>query len=164
MTRLYTFAATLATITFAALPAKAGCSGTGCYCTVSATATNFGLYDAVTKEAVDRTGDVEISCGSDTIGDTVSYEVELSKGIRGRYSARKLMSGSSDILYNLYTDVGRTTVWGDGKSGSVTVSDSYSLTVLCCEQRSYTAYGRIDAGQNAAPGIYSDSIIVTVSW
>ncbi|MCJ9430627.1 Csu type fimbrial protein [Kordiimonas marina] len=137
----------------------------GCHCTVTATDVNFGLYDGLLRSAVNSTGNIEVSCSTQNVGDTISYDVELSKG-HGNYSAREMTGPPQNALltYNLYTSASYTVVWGDGHSGSSVVSDSYVFTVLCCEIRNYTMYGRIDAGQNAVPGAYADSLMVSVSY
>ncbi len=144
--------------------AEASCSGTGCYCTVNATAVNFGTYNGLPQPATDSTGNVEVSCGSDTIGDSITYLVSLSIGENGKKTDRKLADGRNTLLYNLFTDVSHTAIWADGSGGTSVVSDGYTLSLLCCEVRNYTVYGRIAGGQNAAPGLYTDAIIVTVEW
>ncbi|NVJ71176.1 MAG: spore coat protein U domain-containing protein [Alphaproteobacteria bacterium] len=144
--------------------ADASCTGTGCYCTVTSTAVNFGSYNALTQQAVYSTGNLEVSCGSDTIGDTVGYALILSMGDNGKKTQRKLASGRLTLNYNLYTDASHTAIWADGGGGTSTVTDSLTMTVLCCEIQNYTVYGRIDSGQNAAPGSYTDAIVVTVSY
>jgi len=135
-----------------------------CYCSVTATEVNFGSYDSLSQQAVNSAGSVEISCGTDTIGDVLSYSVELSGAKKG--STPREMKGPSgnSLTYNLYTDVGRAIIWGDGKGSTATVTDSYTFTVLCCVTRTYTDYGRLDGGQNVRPGIYSDSITISVDF
>jgi len=135
-----------------------------CYCSVSATNVNFGAYDTISGLAVDSAGDVEVSCGTDTIGDVMSYSIELSGAKKGA-SPRELKGpGRYRLDYNLYTDVTRTIIWGDGKGSTATVTDSYTFISLCCETRNYTSYGRIDAAQIVAPGLYSDTIVVRVDF
>lgn len=144
--------------------AEATCTGGGCYCAVSATSVNFGIYDSLSQDAVDSTGNVEVSCGSDEIGDAISYTIELSGAGRGTSPRTLVLNSKNELNYNLYTDAGRVSIWGDGSGSTQPVVDSYSFPVLCCVLRNYTAYGRINSGQNVAPGLYSDTIIVTVSW
>ncbi|MCJ9430624.1 Csu type fimbrial protein [Kordiimonas marina] len=139
-------------------------SCTGCYCSVSATNVNFGTYDTLLKPTLYSTGSISVTCGTDTIGDVMSYDIELSWGKSGSLP-REMESGTNVLTYNLYTDASHASVWGDGKKfGSSVVSDSYTFTSLCCEVRNYTDYGRLDGGQNAVPGVYVDDIVVTVSW
>jgi len=135
----------------------------GCYCTVSATNVNFGNYDALTKPTLYSTGTVAVSCGTDTVGDVMSYQVELNWGKKGK-NPREMSGGKDALTYNLYTNATYSTIWADGKNGSVVVTDSYTFTTLCCENRNYTDYGRLDGGQNVSPGVYVDDIVVTVSW
>ena len=135
-----------------------------CYCSVTATNVNFGAYDGIAQLAVNSAGNVEVSCGTDTIGDVMSYSIELSGGNKGTKPREMKGSGKYRLEYNLYTDVGHTIIWGDGKGSTATVTDSYTFATLCCEIRNYTIYGRIDAGQNVAPGFYSDSIVVKVDF
>lgn len=135
-----------------------------CYCFVTATDVAFGAYDGLAQTIVDSTGDIEVSCGTDTIGDVISYEIELSGANKGS-SPRELSGhGKNELYYNLYTDPSRTLIWGDGKGSTVMVADSYTFTVLCCVTRNYTLYGRIDAGQNVEPGLFSDAITVKVDF
>jgi len=132
-----------------------------CYCSVTATAVNFGSYDTLSGLAVDSAGNIEVVCGTDTIGDTMSYAIELSGGKVGK---PRELKGPDKLQYDIYTDVGRTTIWGNGKGGTAVVSDSYSFPVLCCVTRNYTSYGRIVASQIVEPGAYSDIITVTIDF
>jgi len=134
-----------------------------CYCSVTATNVYFGSYDTLSGLAVDSAGNVEVVCGTDTIGDVMSYEIELS-GSKGTTPREMKGPGRYRLEYNLYTDVGRTTIWGNGKKGTAVVTDSYTFPVLCCVTRNYTVYGRIDAGQIVAPGAYSDTITLKIDF
>lgn len=135
-----------------------------CYCSVTATDVAFGAYDGLAQLQVDSTGDVEVSCGTDTIGDVMSYEIELSGSNKGTKPREMKESGNNILEYNLYTDPSRTLIWGDGKGSTVMVTDSYTFTVLCCVTRNYTIYGRLFSGQNVEPGSFSDSITVKVDF
>lgn len=154
----------LALVALAPTDSKASCSGTGCYCSVSATTLAFGAYDGLLRTAVDSAGSVAVTCGADAGGTRISYEVTLSTGSSGNYTSRAMSGAVSNLTYNLYTKSNRKDVWGDGTGGSTTVTDSYRLGTPCCVTQSYPIYGRIDASQNAAPGIYADTIVATVSW
>ena len=134
-----------------------------CYCTVTATNLNFGSYDGLAQLAVDSVGTIDVECGTtDKVGSDINYEISLL-GVSGPANPRVLTQGASNTLdYNIYTDATYTTVWGDGNLGSAWVSDSYIFTVQCCEIRSYTMYGRIFSGQNVSPGVFSDTVTVSV--
>jgi spore coat protein U-like protein len=103
-----------------------------------------------------------VSC-TDAVGNNVSYAIALTSGT-GSYAARQLASGADRLGYNLFKDSARTLVWGDGTSGTSTLSDSYTLAVSPTV-RAYPVYGRIPGGQNLTKvGTYGDSITVTVTY
>ena len=66
------------------------------------------------------------------------------------------------LNYNIYTTNGYTTVWGDGNNG--TVSQTYNGVLLQLGSVSFTAYGKLPGGQFPAPGMYTDTIMVTVTY
>ncbi len=132
-------------------------------CSVSAVSTSFGSYDPFGAVAVDSTGSVTVSCQF-LIGVLVGYTIQLSSGTGGSYAPRTLSGTGYQLDYNLYTNAGRTAVWGDGSGGTNTVSDGYLVSVLFPVVRNYTVYGRLPAGQNVPPGSYTDTVIVTVNY
>jgi spore coat protein U-like protein len=66
----------------------------------------------------------------------------------------------SFLVYNVFQDGGRTTIWGDGAFGP-----PVSL-VKTAKNQSFDLfmYGRIPAGQNLPPGSYTDTINITVTY
>lgn len=144
--------------------ADASCLGIFCTCTVSATGHDFGIYDAIQRTAVTSNSTVTVRCVALVLSVAVSYEILLSTGSSGSYGQRQMASGGNTLGYNLHTNSSRTTVWGDGTGGTQTVTDGYLLQLLFPVTRHYTVYGRIDGGQNAAAGSYSDVITVTVLY
>ena len=69
--------------------------------------------------------------------------------------------GASRLSYNLYADPALLSVWGDDTAGSITqiVTEPVLFGNLA-----FTAYGRVPPGQFVTPGVYSDTIIVTVTY
>ena len=132
-------------------------------CSVSATAMSFGAYDPTSAMARDSTGTVTVTCTAILLGISASWDILLSTGSGGSFSPRRLFSGGNSLQYNLYTNAGRTQVWGDATGGTAKVSDSQFLLVGT-NQYSYTTYGRIPALQDRAPGTYTDTITVTVNY
>lgn len=61
--------------------------------------------------------------------------------------------------YNLYTGAARTTIWGDGTGGSVTVTQAFNNN-----QVRLSVYGRIPAMEDIAPGSHTDHITATVTF
>ena len=120
-------------------------------CSVSTVGLNFGNYDVFSTLDNDITGTIDVNCQTST-----SYSISLSSG-SGTYASRTMTSAGNLLSYNLYTDPTRLTIWGDGSSATVTVSNT-GIT------GSSTVYGRIPARQNAVVGIYADIVTVTVTF
>jgi spore coat protein U-like protein len=147
-------------------PAAAGAA----VCTVLATPHAFGNYTSPGGAQTDSTSTVTVTCTPDLIllACSTSYSIALSAGTSASYNPRQLASGANRLDYNLYTSASRSTVWGDGSGGSSTVSGTINtsiLSLLCLAGiNNHTVYGRIPAAQNVAPGIYADTITVTVTF
>jgi len=120
-------------------------------CTVSAGGIAFGGYDPFVNLNVDSVGNISVNCDVAT-----TYSIALSTG-SGTYDSRAMMSSTHELFYNLYIDATLTTVWGDGTGHSATVGGTQSIA-------NHTVYGRIPAAQNAHVGVYSDTIVVTLTF
>lgn len=121
-------------------------------CTVQTVSVAFGNYDPISGQVLDGVGSVRVQCTPAT-----SYEIKLSAG-HGSYASRALRSGLVSLFYNLYTNVSRSIVWGDGTGGTVTVS-------AMSQDQTHYVYGRIPGGQiQASAGSYADLIVVTVEF
>jgi spore coat protein U-like protein len=66
--------------------------------------------------------------------------------------------GTGRLGYDLYTNAGRSTVWGCTTTNDVDVTSTSSAANVM------TVYGRIPAGQDVATGSYSDTVVVTVTF
>ena len=120
-------------------------------CTISPQDVSFGNYDPLASQPLDGVGNISVRCDAET-----SFTISLGAG-SGSYSARQMTSGANVLEYALYTEPARLTVWGDGSSGTATVSDSASSA-------EETVYGRVPALQNVPAGAYGDVIVVTVTY
>ncbi|MFZ9405994.1 MAG: spore coat U domain-containing protein [Burkholderiaceae bacterium] len=116
---------------------------------------SFPDYRASEASPTDASTQFSVRC---TMGTPVN--IGLDKGVIGAAeSSRQLANGSSRLSYNLYTSAARTTVW-DNASTRISASGQGLGTDM-----SFTVYGRIPAGQyGAAPGAYTDTITVVVSY
>lgn len=121
-------------------------------CTVVVQPVLFGNYDVFNSVDLDSTGLVDVTC--DSVAD--SYSIALSTGM-GSYGQRKMMQGIYALNYNLYTNSGRTTVWGDGTAGTNTVNGSGLFA-------SFSVYGRVTAQQSARVGAHSDNLVLTLTF
>lgn len=132
-----------------------------CSCSANTTDISLGNYDPLSVSNVDGSGSVTVTCTL-TVALPGSFDIRLNTGSSGSFTARTLRNGGSSLNYNLYTDSGRTSIWGDGSGGSAIVTQSFSSLLFV--QRTNTIYARIPGGQNVPAGTYSDTIIVTVVY
>lgn len=126
-------------------------------CLVSATDLNFGAYDSVAATALDGTSTITVTCTAET-----AYTIGLDAGSGTPAATTRAMTGASTQLdYELYTDSGRTSVWGDiGGTTGTTVAQS----ALTGGPLDYTVYGQIPALQYVPAANYADTITVTVDY
>jgi spore coat protein U-like protein len=124
-------------------------------CTVnSATTLNFGTQGVLSTN-VDQTSTVQVTCTN-----TTPYNVGLDAGTGtgATVATRKMTSGANTVNYTLYSNAGRTTVWGNTVG-----TDTVAATGNGAAQ-SYTVYGRVPTQAAPAPGTYTDTITVTVTY
>jgi len=121
----------------------------------SASTLNFGNSIGVLAANVDQTSTIQVTCTN-----TTPYNIGLNAGTGtgATVATRKLTSGANTINYTLYSNSGRTTVWGN------TVSTDTVAGTGNGSAQNYTVYGRIPAQTTPAPGSYTDTITVTVTY
>jgi spore coat protein U-like protein len=120
-------------------------------CTITTTSVAFGTYDVFGATPDDANGTVRISCTP-----RENIQVRLSRGSSATFNPRTLRSGANILNYNLFRNVARTQIWGDGTAGtSVFAANNVRNTTL-------TVFGRVPASQDATVGNYSDTIVATV--
>jgi spore coat protein U-like protein len=124
---------------------------------------SFGTYNPLAGAPAAATGTVTVSCTVTVVGLLESWTVALGTGNSGSFSARKLLSGPSALVYNLYTSGAYSSVWGDGSGATSLISGSQFMAVGTTTIN-YTVYGRIPAGQDAPAGTYTDTIVVTLNY
>jgi spore coat protein U-like protein len=120
----------------------------------SASALNFGTQGVLAAN-VDQTSTIQVTCTN-----TTPYNIGLNAGTGtgATVAVRKLTSGANTVNYTLYSNSGRTTVWGNTVG-----TDTVAATGNGAAQN-YTVYGRIPAQTTPAPGSYADTITVTVTY
>lgn len=136
------------------LPVSASVVGN---CTITTAAVAFGNYDPVGVNAatdLDATGSVTVTC---TRGAGLSIDLGLGNNASG--AARRMKDAGTNYMgYELYSNAGRTTVWGTGASG-LTIVGAPNIT-----PRVYTVYGRVAAGQDVAVGNYTDTVVASINY
>lgn len=127
-------------------------------CTVGASSLAFGsnTTSAIQAGNVDATGTVSVNCSA---GIAYTVKLDIGAGAGASFASRKLTAGANLLDYSIYDTAPRTSVWGDGTAGSVTVAGTGSGSA-----QSINAYGRIFSGQTPPAGSYTDTINVTVTY
>jgi len=140
----------------------AGCADpASCSCTVSSSGLVFGTYSQQTSTPSDSVGTISVRCDSSDPGNS-SFTIALSPGGSSNAAQRSMGGGAERLLYNLYTNVTRSTIWGDDSGGGVSVTVPFSAANGATQ--AISVYGRIPARQNIPPGYYGDVITVTVTY
>ncbi len=122
-------------------------------CSVSATDLGFGVYDPAS--AVDKTGvsTITVTCTLGTI-----YNLGLDNGTNASGSTRRMGNGATRLTYQIYKDVGATTILGSvaGALGIAGIGTGVGIPSVI--------FGVIPKTQNVNAGAYSDQITVTVDY
>ncbi|QND53210.1 spore coat U domain-containing protein [Phyllobacterium sp. 628] len=122
-------------------------------CMVTAQNIDFGPK-GVLNSNVDQSGQVNVTCTP-----TVPYSISLGLGGTGTSpTTRKMTKAAESITYGLYQDSNRTVPWGNTIPTN-TVAGTGNGTA-----QSITVYGRVPPQNTPSPGVYSDTIIVTVTY
>ena len=124
-------------------------------CTInSAGALNFGSVGILSANT-DQTSTIQVTCTN-----TTPYNIGLDPGTAtgATVTTRKMTSGGNTINYSLFSDSARTSNWGQ------TISTDTVAGTGNGSAQNYTVYGRIPTQTTPAPGSYSDTITVTVTY
>jgi spore coat protein U-like protein len=124
-------------------------------CTInSASALNFGNQGVFTAN-VDQSSTIQVQCTN-----TTPYTIGLDAGLGAgaTVAVRKMTNGGATVNYTLYSDSLHTAVWGT-TIGTNTVAATGNGAA-----QSYTVYGRIPAQATPAPGTYTDTVTVIVTY
>jgi len=126
-------------------------------CSITTTAVAFGSYDPIVANAatpLDGTGSVVVTC---TKGAGTRIDLDLGSNAAG--SARRMLGGTDLLTYELYTDSGRSTVWGSGAGAGQTIAAAPNKN-----PRTFTVYGRVPAGQDVGAASYADTVVATINF
>jgi spore coat protein U-like protein len=127
-------------------------------CIVAATPIAFGNYDGTVE--VDVSQNLSVRCTKN-----LPYTIRLDGGAAGSFAPRKLAKGTDLLEYNLFTDGARSTVWGNGTSGSTVAGTGNGMGLASAV--SHTIYARLfnnAANQLAPVGNYADTVTVEVAY
>jgi spore coat protein U-like protein len=138
-------------------------------CSVTTVSLSFGDYDPSVAGPDDSVGTVTVTCQYVPKGATqVNYRVTISNGTNGTSpTTRQLGAGSARMGYNVFADPARSQVWGAGTGGTVIASGTMTIgpgVGNSTRTSTHTVYGRIPQLQDAVPGAYNDTLLVTLTY
>lgn len=121
-------------------------------CSVTATPVSFSPYPGKTVLA---NGSINVTCANGT-----PYAVTVDGGTHGTVASRNVGLSGNTVAYGLYTDATYTTQYGDGTSGTQTISGTGNGATAIT-----TVYGKLLPGVSLPPaGLYTDTVTVTVTY
>jgi spore coat protein U-like protein len=136
-------------------------------CTVSAVGVTFGVYTPSSPAPLNANGSVTVNCALDSgFWQTYNFTASFSTGSSLSYASRQMVrsGGTQPLNYNLYNS-SYAQVLGNGGGGTITVSGSIFVWLFDPSNAVATPMaGRIPPLQNAVPGSYLDTIIVTLNF
>ena len=126
-------------------------------CSISAVNLTFPAVDPLSSQT-DGATTVSVKCTKNS-----PYTVGLNAGTTtGSTIAQRLMANGADTMdYNLYTDAGRSSIWGNSAGSWVSGTGAGMGTAQVLN-----VYGRVAAGQtNLAVGTFTEpTVTVTVTY
>jgi spore coat protein U-like protein len=151
----------------ALLGAQAALAGVNC--TVVTTGISFGAYDISLATPTDSTGQITVTCTYVAPGaaTAVDFQASLSTGASSSYTPRQMASGPARLNYNLFLDAARSSIWGNGLSGTSIATGELRVGPGVgngTRSAQLPLYGRVPAQQAVPMGPYSDTIVVTLTF
>ena len=130
-------------------------------CSMDSSPMAFGAYDgfvANASTALEATATVVSTCTSGAAA-LITMNAGASAGSGSADAPVRRMTAGAEkyLVYQVYSDVARGTVWGN------TAPTGVALTGTGVSQ-TLTAYGSVLAAQPAAQGVYSDQLGVTITY
>lgn len=121
-------------------------------CEVSADDLHFGSQVGL-DTPIDASGELNITCTT-----AADYSIALGPGLHADTGRRlRLGSGEHYVTYGLYRDPARSLPWGSGSGLEAAGSGSGTA-------QTWTVYGRVPAQPTPPPGLYTDTVVVTVGF
>ena len=113
----------------------------------------------VWTSAVTAQADLEVQCTNGT-----EYQIGLgfSANASGGVRRMKHASDAEYVNYELFTDVGLATAWGNTED--VDTNGNTVRKVGNGAAQPYTVYGRVPVQTVPKPGAYSDTVTITVTY
>ncbi len=121
---------------------------------ISTNTLDFGTQGILASN-VDATANFDVQCT-----DTTTYNLGLDAGTTagGTTTTRLMTDGSDTVSYQMFSNAGRTTNWGNvvGTDTVAGTGDGASQTLI--------VYGRVPIQTTPAPSTYTDTVTVTITY
>ncbi len=125
-------------------------------CRINASTTmDFGTVFMELNQNVDSVSTITVTCNGGQSGN--GYHVRLGQGLNAGGQQRRMRGTSGYIKYELYRDPQRTSRWGNTNYEGV-------AGVGTGQPQTLTVYGRVPAQTVPGAGLYSDTIVITLSY
>jgi spore coat protein U-like protein len=113
----------------------------------------------VWTSAVTADADLEVQCTNGT-----QYQIGLGFSANASGGQRRMKHGTDAeyVNYDLFTDVGLATAWGNTEN--VDTNGHTVKKVGNGAAQSYTVYGRVPVQTVPKAGAYSDTVTITVTY
>lgn len=122
-------------------------------CTVAVQPMAFGTYNSAQTDA---NSTISVTC---TTGTGFSVGLDAGGGLGATVAQRHMTGpGGATLNYSLYNNVARTALWGN------TLGTDVLSSIGTGSAQAITVYGRVPANQMPAPGLYTDSVTVTLTY
>jgi len=120
----------------------------------AATDLQFGEFDSIVGGNRDQTSRIDLTCPNGA-----TWNVGLNNGINASGTTRRMRSpGGAYVTYDLYREPNRSQRWGS------TIGTDTAAGTGTGGLQSLTVYGRVPPQATPAPGIYSDTVTVTLTF
>lgn len=129
-------------------------------CSISASALPFGsATSALATTAITHDTDISVTCSTGT-----TYTVSLDAGnVTGSSLSTRLLGGTGSntqtVQFQLYTNVGLSTIFGDGTGGTSTVGGTGTGSAV-----TITVHGQVPAQAIPAADNYSTTETATITF
>lgn len=121
-------------------------------CQIELAPVSFGIVEH--DRRTDGTGRITVDCDAPR-----PFLIGIGPG-QGGSERRMTGPDGATLRYELYADPGRNFPWGDDQTGGSAVGGVSDGV----HPDTFTVYGRIPAQGGKPPGIYTDSLLVTLSF
>ncbi len=123
-----------------------------CEISTAPTVLDFGVHGVLSAN-IDQFSNLYVTCTTGAI-----YNIGLGGGGSGDINARVMTLLTEDVGYQLYQDPGRATLWGDVIGTNTQASLGTGI------EQNFPVYGRVPPQTTPAAGVYTDTVVVTVSY